>query len=268
MPIEFKVFIKKTEDKISFLRLLIQQTKGKIFTVIFKTKDNRMRKITCRLGVKAYLKNTSKIDKQSIDIMHDLSTVYDLQKEGYRSINLKTIKSFNCNKKLYTFLDILPKSSKYVQVNMFPIKKLNLTGVQVTDIQFRNKGSAKICSKNYSTSYIQVNYSTSYIQVRLFNHNTTSDLAFVKKYDNLNEQYIYFRQMLKIKSLSTFKYFISILTLLHMLQDKKIKTLMLVKPLISLISENICSYNIEQNIDSSISYPKMNINFILPTLED
>lgn len=63
---------------------------SKIFTVEFYKKDGTLRKMNCRLGVKAHLKGGEKTwnpeDYNSL-------TVFDMQSQGYRTINLNTLKS-------------------------------------------------------------------------------------------------------------------------------------------------------------------------------
>ncbi len=65
---------------------LIEQTKGKFFTVKFVKKDATVRTMTCRLGVKKYLHGGhTKVDQ------NDFLTVYDIAARGYRNINLSTV---------------------------------------------------------------------------------------------------------------------------------------------------------------------------------
>lgn len=74
---------------------LVENTKGKIFTVVFRKKDGTMREMNARLGVTKHLRSetpkastTSHIDKYV--------TVYDMKSEGYRNINLETLVKFKC----------------------------------------------------------------------------------------------------------------------------------------------------------------------------
>lgn len=69
-------------------KALIEETKGKFFTVRFVKKDATIRTMNCRLGVKKHLHNgTSKVDQ------NDFVTVYDMVAGGYRNINLSTVQS-------------------------------------------------------------------------------------------------------------------------------------------------------------------------------
>jgi hypothetical protein len=66
---------------------IIKSSKGRIFTATFLKKDNSLRKMTCRLGVKKNLSgganNTAHISKYI--------TVYDMLSRGYRNINIETV---------------------------------------------------------------------------------------------------------------------------------------------------------------------------------
>lgn len=80
---------------IQDLKNMIENTNGKIFTVVFRKKDGTMREMNARLGVRKHLRSgtpktstTSHIDKYV--------TVYDMKSEGYRNINLETLVKFKC----------------------------------------------------------------------------------------------------------------------------------------------------------------------------
>lgn len=63
---------------------------NKIFTVSFIKKDGTERKMTCRFGVKKHLQGGElKYNPEKLGYL----TVYDLQSEGYRTINVNTLKS-------------------------------------------------------------------------------------------------------------------------------------------------------------------------------
>jgi len=78
---------------------------GKIFSVDFIKKDGSLRSLTCRKGVTKYLKggeNTTRHIKclKNIPVYQ---TVYSLEDEGYRNINLKTIKKIAGQGKTYQY---------------------------------------------------------------------------------------------------------------------------------------------------------------------
>jgi hypothetical protein len=63
---------------------------SKIFSVEFTKKDGSLRKMVCRLGVKKYLKGGElKYNPEELNYL----TVFDLQSEEYRTINVNTLKS-------------------------------------------------------------------------------------------------------------------------------------------------------------------------------
>ncbi len=71
---------------------LQNETDGRIFTAFFRKKDGEMREMNCRRGVKAHLSGG--------ELPYDpraklLLPVFDMQKEEYRMVNLKTLVSFN-----------------------------------------------------------------------------------------------------------------------------------------------------------------------------
>lgn len=66
-----------------------QLSGGKIFTVTFVKKDGSIREMNARLGVKKGVKGVG----MSYDpIERGLLPVYDMQRDGFRMINCKTIK--------------------------------------------------------------------------------------------------------------------------------------------------------------------------------
>tara|TARA_Y100001963_G_C6476099_1_gene306748 strand:- start:187 stop:465 length:279 start_codon:yes stop_codon:yes gene_type:complete len=71
---------------------LICKNKNNIFSVVFLKKDGSIRRMLCRFGVKKHLKGGSlKFDP----IKKGLLVVFDMQKKGYRMLNLKTISYIN-----------------------------------------------------------------------------------------------------------------------------------------------------------------------------
>lgn len=78
---------------------LISKSNGKIFSVKFLKKDNSLRQMTCRLGVKKHLKGgeLSFNPKE-----YDLIPVFDLEKNSYRMINLESLLELNIENQKYT----------------------------------------------------------------------------------------------------------------------------------------------------------------------
>lgn len=71
---------------------IIEQSKGRFFTVVFIKKDGSTRTMTARLGVTKHLKGgLCTVDRAKYII------AYEMGKEGYRSINRETIISVTLN---------------------------------------------------------------------------------------------------------------------------------------------------------------------------
>ncbi len=70
------------------LDAFLAKTAGKIFTADFVKKDGTVRSLNCRKGVNQFLKGgTNKVVQAS----NDYITVYDMQKRGYRTLNLGSV---------------------------------------------------------------------------------------------------------------------------------------------------------------------------------
>jgi len=80
---------------------IINNTKGKIFTVNFIKKDGSLRKMNCRQGVKKHLKG----GKPAYDFKSKgLISVYDLQSKGYRTININTLQTLKTENQTFQVL--------------------------------------------------------------------------------------------------------------------------------------------------------------------
>jgi hypothetical protein len=74
-----------TEEQV---RKAVKNAKGRIFSVEFLKRDNTLRKMICRTGVTKHLKG----GELAYDpIEKGLLGVFDMQKQEYRMINLRTI---------------------------------------------------------------------------------------------------------------------------------------------------------------------------------
>ena len=84
------IFSPKMSNAI--LRRYIESTvNDRFFTIEFIKADGSKRVMNGRLGVKKHLKggqNCNDIDR--------FLTIYDVEKEGYRNINLDTVSAFSC----------------------------------------------------------------------------------------------------------------------------------------------------------------------------
>lgn len=80
--------------------IIKQLVKNKFFKATFVKSNGETRKMLARLGVKKHLKGGElKYNPKDYDNM----VVYDMQKKGYRTINLKTLKQIKVNGKEYNF---------------------------------------------------------------------------------------------------------------------------------------------------------------------
>lgn len=74
---------------------------GAIFSVEFiKRSNGELRKMVCRLGVKKHLRGGAKAYDAK---QHNLLTVFDMEKEGYRSIPVDSIQRLSVNGQAFTF---------------------------------------------------------------------------------------------------------------------------------------------------------------------
>lgn len=88
------------QQKIQEARELIQKTRGKIFSATFVKKDNTRRRMVARLGVTRHLQG----GKRAYDPdKYNLVPVFDMENQGYRSINLETIEEFRCGREVVRF---------------------------------------------------------------------------------------------------------------------------------------------------------------------
>ena len=76
---------------------LIAETNGKVFTAEFVKKSGELRKLNCRLNVTSKLRGGVSTTKS----YENLVTVYDMQSEGYRCINLDTLRQLKVAGNVY-----------------------------------------------------------------------------------------------------------------------------------------------------------------------
>jgi hypothetical protein len=78
--------------KLQTLRNLIASSQGRFFTATFIRKDGTVRVMNARLGVRS----SSGSQPTTAGFEHYL-TVYDVKKNGYRTINLNTVSEVKVN---------------------------------------------------------------------------------------------------------------------------------------------------------------------------
>ena len=73
---------------------IINKSEGKIFSAVFLKKDGTVRRINCRLNVK---KGVNGKGMAYNPIKKGLLPVYDMDRKGFRMINMNTLISFKVN---------------------------------------------------------------------------------------------------------------------------------------------------------------------------
>lgn len=87
--------------QIEQIRTLIKNLAGgTIFSCDFIKKDGSARTMTCRLGVKKHLRGG---ELPFDPVEKGLLPVFDMQKQDYRMINLKTVTEIRVAGKVYRF---------------------------------------------------------------------------------------------------------------------------------------------------------------------
>lgn len=82
-------------------KALMEVQYGKIFSVTFKTKDGNLKKVTGRLGVISHEKG----GVNTVAHIPKYVTVFDMHKQGYRNVNLETVREIrhkNISTQFYT----------------------------------------------------------------------------------------------------------------------------------------------------------------------
>jgi hypothetical protein len=80
---------------------LIKSSNGMIFAISFAKNDGSIRNMVCRTGVSRYVKSVGMAYEPS---EHDLVTVYDVQRLGYRMIRLNTMRQIKIGGREYSIV--------------------------------------------------------------------------------------------------------------------------------------------------------------------
>ena len=82
------------------LNEIVEKAGNNIFSAKFVKKNGEVRDMVCRLNVKKHLKGGElKYDAKA----RNLLPVFDMQKEGYRMINISTLIQLKINGEVYKF---------------------------------------------------------------------------------------------------------------------------------------------------------------------
>ena len=87
----------------------IYATNGKFFSAVFTKKNGKIRNMTCRLGVKKYVKGIGRRFKpQNMGYVG----VFDIRKDGHRLLNLATLKRLKIQGVKYLITDNKTKGDR------------------------------------------------------------------------------------------------------------------------------------------------------------
>jgi hypothetical protein len=92
------------------LRYIINNSKGKIMTIVFRKKDGELRTINTRTGVKQNI--TGKGLKYDPDT-YGYIIVWDMQKKNYRTVNLDTVTTLKAMGKTYAIKEAMQRKPVY-----------------------------------------------------------------------------------------------------------------------------------------------------------
>lgn len=87
------------EDK----RKILDSAKGRFFYAEFVKKDGSVRPITCKKYIESYLHGKPGQNKSTVAHIPEYYVVAEMSKQGYRTINLKTLKMCKIDGKIYKF---------------------------------------------------------------------------------------------------------------------------------------------------------------------
>ena len=81
---------------------LVKSTKGHFFGVKFTKKDHTERVMNARIGVKKFLKGG---ENKVVGLDNSYMTVWDKHANGYRTVNLATVKELTVDGEHYKVVD-------------------------------------------------------------------------------------------------------------------------------------------------------------------
>ena len=89
-------------NKGELVRRLIEESKGKLFTVVFVKSDDKVRVMNCRTGVSKFIKG----GKSTIAGKENLINVWDVKSEGYRCFNVDSVLMIKISGQEYDFTEL------------------------------------------------------------------------------------------------------------------------------------------------------------------
>ena len=91
--------VPKQDDAVTE-RIIVSAVRDKFFSIEFVKADGSKRTINGRLGVKKHLKGGRNCN---VTLVPKHLTIYDMQKKGYRNVNLSTVKTLKVSNFTYKF---------------------------------------------------------------------------------------------------------------------------------------------------------------------
>lgn len=82
--------LKGSEATIDTLETIIKGSNAKLMTISFVKKDNTIRTMYCKVGVKKHLSKNPNKRKSTLKSTNTIR-VYDVENNGYRSFNLDSV---------------------------------------------------------------------------------------------------------------------------------------------------------------------------------
>lgn len=129
---------KQTLDVLTAWRL-ITASGGKIMRVTFTKRTNgEKREMVCRIGVTKGVKGTGNSNKVTDLVKNHIIRVWDIQKKGFRSINLDTVEEIRMMGHTITVDDVV----KTVKKNVNEIKTIKMTA-KCSDLCYMNFKNAQ-----------------------------------------------------------------------------------------------------------------------------
>ena len=99
--VDIRTYWHKSDDEVNRRNLRNLVSDGKIFSVDFiKRSTGELRTMTARMGVRKHLKGGNKAYNPS---QHNLLTVFDMDKRGYRSIPVEAIQRLSVGGQTFDF---------------------------------------------------------------------------------------------------------------------------------------------------------------------
>lgn len=98
-----KIVVDASKLSLEDRRRLLDSAKGRYFEVIFIKADGSVREMTAKKWVGKWLHGKPGENKNTVQHIEKYYTVASIADEGYRNLNLETLKAVKLNGKIYKF---------------------------------------------------------------------------------------------------------------------------------------------------------------------